>query len=490
MPARNGTTFVQRLDRMHPAVWIDGARVRGPISEHPAFAGLVRSKAALYDLQHDPALRERMTYASPTTGDRVGLSFLPPQSADDLVRRRLMSREWALSHAGWMGRAPDYTNTMLMTFASAAPLFAEAGAAFGERIQAFYERCREEDLSMAHTFIRPPADRLRYDAEEAASGALPSLAVVEERADGLVVDGARLMATQGGITDELLLFPSYVPPVFAEPRHPLVFAFAVSSDAPGVSFHGRTPYAAGSAADAPLASRFDEIDMTVRFDRVFVPWERVFLYGDAELANRLYEECGFYPMAMHQVLTRLIVKFEFFAALAKRMMAMLETTGYASVRDTAVEAIAAAETLRALQLAAEAGGAVNRWGVYTPSTAPLYAAFRLVARTYPPLVAAVQRLGASHLVANASEGDLADAAHGDWLRAALAAPDGVSDGAAKSRLFRLAWDACAGAFAGRQTIYEQFFFGDPARLADKLYEETDTSAWEARLERFVAAPEP
>lgn len=485
MPIRSGNTFMQQLDRMKQNIWLGGERVSAPISKHPAFAGLVRSKAALYDLQHDPARRERMTYRSPTTGDRVGLSFLPPRSAADLARRREMSREWALSHAGWMGRAPDYTNTALMTFAAAAPLFAEAGAAFGERIAAYYEHCRENDLSLAHTFIRPPVDRHRYDAEEAA--ALPSLSVVAETADGLVVDGARLMATQGGVTDELLMFPSYVPPVFAEPRHPLVFAFAVPSDAPGVSFYGRAPYAAAAAdpADAPLASRFDEIDMTVRFDRVLVPWERVFLYGDVELANGLYDECGFYPMTMHQVLTRLIVKFEFFAALANRMIGMLELGGYASARETVIEALAAAETLRALQLAAEAGGALNRWGVFAPAMAPLYAAFRLVSRAYPALVAAVQRLGASHLVANAAEGDLAAEAHGDWLRDALAAPDGVSDGAAKSRLFRLAWDACASAFAGRQTIYEQFFFGDPARLAGRWYEETDTSAWEARLDRLL-----
>jgi aromatic ring hydroxylase len=32
-------------------------------------------------------------------------------------------------------------------------------------------------------------------------------------------------------------------------------------------------------------------------------------------------------------------------------------------------------------------------------------------------------------------------------------------------LFRLAWDASISAFAGRQVLYEQFFFGDPDRMA-------------------------
>ncbi len=35
-------------------------------------------------------------------------------------------------------------------------------------------------------------------------------------------------------------------------------------------------------------------------------------------------------------------------------------------------------------------------------------------------------------------------------------------------LFRLAWDAAISAFAGRQVLYERFFFGDPVRMAGSL----------------------
>jgi 4-hydroxyphenylacetate 3-monooxygenase len=481
MSIRTGQQFIQHLDQLRNCVWIDGSPVEGPISTHPAFAGTIRSKATLYDAQSDPAQIDRMTYASPTTGDRVGLSYLPPRDVKDLAKRREMSREWALLHAGWMGRAPDYTNTALMAFASAAPLFGEKKPVYGERIKTYYQYCREQDLSIAHTFIRPPVDRHRHAAEDANE--LASLSVIEETADGLVVDGARLMATQGGITDELLIFPSYIPEVFTEERHPLVFAFGIPSNTPGVTFIGRAPYAV-SPADAPLSSRYDEIDMIIRFDRVLVPWERVFAYGDVELANRIYDESCFYPHAMHQVLTRLIVKTEFFAALLKRMVGMFELSGWPHVRDHLTEAIVTVETLRALQLASEQGACTNQWGVFTPASAPLYAAIRLYARTYPSMIAGMQRIGASHLIANASEADLGSL-HGTWLQETLAAPDGAYDGAAKSRLFRLAWDACSSAFAARQTIYEQFFFGDPQRIADRLVEDTDTTVWEEALERYL-----
>ena len=42
------------------------------------------------------------------------------------------------------------------------------------------------------------------------------------------------------------------------------------------------------------------------------------------------------------------------------------------------------------------------------------------------------------------------------------------DGVDRVRLFRLAWDTCLSAFAGRQSLYEYYFFGDPVRMAGAL----------------------
>jgi len=92
-------------------VWIDGERVQD-VTTHPALRNGVRSVAALYDMQHDPALREAMTYTSPTTGQQVGLSFLMPQSVADLERRSTMMAHWAWASCGMMGRSPDFLNVL------------------------------------------------------------------------------------------------------------------------------------------------------------------------------------------------------------------------------------------------------------------------------------------------------------------------------------------------------------------------------------------
>jgi 4-hydroxyphenylacetate 3-monooxygenase len=73
MGARTGSEYVERLAARSPTVFIGGERLEGGIPEHPAFRNVVRTYAELYDLQR--AEPDVMTYESPTSGERVGMSF-------------------------------------------------------------------------------------------------------------------------------------------------------------------------------------------------------------------------------------------------------------------------------------------------------------------------------------------------------------------------------------------------------------------------------
>jgi 4-hydroxyphenylacetate 3-monooxygenase len=57
---------------------------------------------------------------------------------------------------------------------------------------------------------------------------------------------------------------------------------------------------------------------------------------------------------------------------------------------------------------------------------------------------------------------------------------------ARVRLMRLAWDMTISAFGGRQKHYETFFFGDPVRMKQALYNVYDRSAYVERVNNFVA----
>src|SRR5216110_2142278 len=144
MPARTGEQYIKGLQQQGREIWLGGERVKD-VTTHPGLANGARSVAALYDMQHDPTLRDEMTYVSPTTGDRVGLSFIIPRTRDELERRRVMMMHWARTTCGMMGRSPDFMNVTYAAWAGAEAYFAQGRAEFAENIRRYYEHIREND---------------------------------------------------------------------------------------------------------------------------------------------------------------------------------------------------------------------------------------------------------------------------------------------------------------------------------------------------------
>jgi len=478
MGARTGSEYVERLAASRPTVFVHGERLEGGIPEHPAFRNLVRTYAELYDLQHSEP--DVMTYDSPTSGQRVGTSFLVPRTREVIARRRAMFKRWADRSLGTLGRTGDYLNSSLMAMSEAGDWFAQADPAYAENIRRYYELVREQDLLLTHTLIPPQANRSQGGGQQL--GGTLTAHVVSQDDNGIVVRGARLLATIGPIADELLVFPSTVLRGGPEDA-PYSFAFAIPCDAPGLRFicresmdHGRGHF------DHPLASRFEEMDAVVVFDDVRVPFERIFMLGHPELCNQLYLETGAVVHMTHQVVTRTTAKTEFMLGLISCMTEAVGIEQFGHVQEDIAEVIVALETVRGLLRAAEADAAPNAYGVMTPKWEPLNAARNWYPRFYARLPAIVRKLGASGLMALPTEADVLGPAREDveaYLQSA------TLDGPERVRLFRLAWDISVSAFAGRQTLYEHYFFGDPVRMAGALVRGYDREPYKARVRSFL-----
>src|SRR5262245_46976860 len=157
MGTRSGRQYLESLhdDRQ---IWIDGEAV-SDVSKDRRFAAAAQSMAELYDMQHEEALKAKLTYVSPTSGDRVGLSFIQPRTVEDLVRRRDMVKTWMDATCGMFGRSPDFMNIMLTGFACAADAFAVQDKKYGDNVWSYYLFCRENDVAMTHTLVNPQVDR-------------------------------------------------------------------------------------------------------------------------------------------------------------------------------------------------------------------------------------------------------------------------------------------------------------------------------------------
>ncbi|MDY0323132.1 MAG: 4-hydroxyphenylacetate 3-monooxygenase, oxygenase component [Candidatus Carbobacillus sp.] len=457
MPAKNGKAYKERLKQNKAAVYIGGEKVED-VTVHPAFSGVVESMAELYDLQYTH--KDKMLYPSPTTGDPVGITFLRPETIDDLIARREAMQIWARHHGGLMGRAPDYLNVEVMTMDAAADFFAEDDPRFAQNARDYYAYCRENDISLTHTLIQPQINRSKAQFEQNAPDV--PLHIVKETEDGLIVHGIRLLATQGAITDEILVFPSTVNK--ADVRdNPYALAFAIPNNTPGVKFISRESFVySQNRFDYPLSARFEEGDAIVSFENVLVPWERVFIRGRSDLANRYFRDTNAVVHMSHQVVAKNVVKTEFILGTTLMLIDAIGIEQFQHVKDKATEIMLVLETMRSHLYRAEHAASLDRWGVMTPDFTALDAARNWYPRMYPRLAEILRILGASGLSALPVEADFSHPEIGEIVRKGMQGAH--IDGYERVQMFRLVWDLVMSAFGTRQTHYEYYFFGDPIRM--------------------------
>lgn len=479
MGARSGADYLAGLGT-NREIWLDGERV-ADVRTDSRLAGAAHAIAELYDLQLRPDLIEQMTYESPSSGDRVGLSFIEPRSSDDLARRRHMVKAWMDHTSGMFGRSADFMNIMVTGLAMAADEFERDERPYGTYLRNYYEHIRERDLVLTHTLVTPQYDRSLPVEEQDNDVAARS---VSEQADGWVIRGARMVSTLCAHSDEILVAPSSYLPNNDEAAQ-YAFCFALPIDTPGMRFICRpslTPQGAASAMDHPLSHRLDEIDGMVVFDDVVVPWERTFVYRDVEACNGLFNRTGTMEQVMHQFSVKNLAKAEFMMGLAFRVAESTNADQFLHVQGMLSELIVFTEQVRAALVASEAGSAPRGDGLFYPASMPLWTVRQTFPQNFQRMCEIIQIIGAGGLVSVPSIAELDGPRADDVELYFQSANAGSRD---RIRLFRLAWDASSSGFSGRQQLYERYYSGDPVRLAGALFGLYDKDPYKDRIDQLL-----
>ena len=452
------------------------------VTTHPALRNGVRSVAALYDMQHDPARREAMTYPSPTTGHPVSTSFLIPHTREELVKKRKHFKLRADHNFGFMGRAPDFMNQFVTGWHLMADRFARAGARFGENATRYYEHVREHDLFLTHMLINPQIDRSKTSAEQ--EDPFLHLGRVRETSEGIIVRGAKMLGTMAPITEEVAVIPfGGVPP--GDDAYALVFG--ISTATPGLTFICRETVAPPprSRFDHPLSSRFEEMDCIAVFDDVLVPRDRIMVDGSAgsgDIVNALGADFG--ALLNVQTSARLLSQLEFFCGLAMKVADAIGITGFLHVQEKLGEMLSHMEVARAVFYGSEAMAQQLPNGVWVPGGPGLRAFHLQTGKIYSRFVEIVQTLAAGGFFYAPSEADLGSAEIRPYIdryvrgRAGVAAEDRIA-------LFKLAWDATGESFAQRMAQYVRFYSGDPIRLTAGFYTQYDKAPLFEMVERAL-----
>ena len=463
------------------AVYLDGELV-DDVTTHPAFRNAVHEAAALYDYQARPDNLDRMTF-SPASADgyaRINRCWHLPKSHTELVERRQAMTEWAEQSCGFLGRAPDHVASSLLGQVIGIDIFRRHGEARAQALLDYFDYVSRNDHYVSYVIINPQADRNKAWGEQEDELVAR---IIDEDTHGITVRGAKMLGTATIMANELLV-------ANLQPLRPgeedLAVSFAIPVAAKGLKLLSRKSYEAHAVSprDNPLSSRFDENDALVWFEDVKVPWGRVFVHRDTDMARAQFHDTLGHTFQNYQSQIRLMVKVRFLIGVARRIADTIGTTVMPPVREALGKLAAQAAMVEGMVVGMEAAGHMQD-GYYVPNKHMMYAAQVLTQELYPRLIDAIRGLAGGALI-------MLPSSHRDADNPELARIIGLTqrspiwNAADRVDFLKLAWDAIGSEFGSRHTQYEMFYAGAPYVTCAHSYRTYDWDAAAALVYSVLA----
>ncbi|GII62099.1 4-hydroxyphenylacetate 3-monooxygenase oxygenase component [Sphaerisporangium krabiense] len=458
-------------------VWLAGERVAN-VAEHPAFRGVVDEFARLFDLRiESEADRELNTFLSPETGNPVSRSYALPRTREELRAKFAASEWWMRESLGQLGRSPDFMANVVVGLYDYHEELEREREGFGANAVNYHRYAMEHDLVLTHALGDPQIDRSASPLDD------PDLAlrVVEKNERGVVIRGAKQLATLAPFSHEVLVYLNAVTAMRGAEE--FVLWFALPMNAKGLKILCREPLGErGNGHSHPLGRRFDEQDAMLFFDDVEIPWERLFLLENNLLAVKGLSRLNAWSMQSTHI--RFHERLRLFVSVAAMLAESIGVNAFRGIQENVGELISYAETLRLGIAGAEASAVTTPGGLLAP--APSYGLGFWSADVSARVVELVRRIGASGLIMQPTEADLAAPELRPFLEKYMRGHDIDVD--RKARLFRVAWELVGDGFGSRQELYEYLHRGDPGAGRTRLLRTYDRSEVDARLTELISAP--
>ncbi|MFH5821164.1 4-hydroxyphenylacetate 3-hydroxylase N-terminal domain-containing protein [Georgenia sp. AZ-5] len=436
-------------------VWIYGERI-GDVTTHPAYRNSARSIARLYDALHDPAVNANLIAPTDTgNGGYTHAFFKAPRTKDELRAGRDAIAAWQRLVWGWMGRTPDYKASLITTLGADPDFFGEYAA----NARSWYTRVQEDVLHVGHAIVHPPVDRSR-GVEEVRD---VFVHVEEETDSGLVVSGAKVVATGSPLTQ--YVFISHFGATLGKKEFALIFMAPVNGQ--GVKFFSRASYesvaaTAASPFDYPLSSRFDENDAIIVFDRALIPWENVLVY-DPQKVTEFNGAAGWMSRAALQASTRLMTKLDFVVGLVSKALDITGSGQFRGVQAGLGEIMAFRHMVAGLNDGMIQGANPGFGGIMTPSEEYALAFAALTPGLYTRMKQIIETIIASGLIyLNSNAVDFTTPEVRPYLDRFLRGSNGHT-ALDRSKVMKALWDSIGSEFGSRHELYELNYWGQPEK---------------------------
>ncbi|MFT4131027.1 4-hydroxyphenylacetate 3-hydroxylase family protein [Labrys sp. (in: a-proteobacteria)] len=258
-------------------IWINGERVKD-VTVHPQFKPLVDIRARIYDLAHEDATRDILSYEE--NGERYSVGLKLPHSQDDWHAKRLATDTILEDVGGVVTRVGDETAGEMWSLYDGQDILNEVDPRFSVNIRNHIQRVVDRDPFHVSANTDPKGDRSKRPQDQDPDMLLH---VVKETDAGIVVRGAKY-ETAAAYANQAFTKPTIANWGNSELSDYAV-GFVCDFSSPNLRFIARTGFAGRAPAeDYPLANRFDEVDCLVIYDDVLIPWENVLFYQHTKAA--------------------------------------------------------------------------------------------------------------------------------------------------------------------------------------------------------------
>ncbi|MBP7527353.1 MAG: hypothetical protein KA801_05485 [Syntrophorhabdaceae bacterium] len=347
--------YIESLRSLKPTAYMFGERLTN-IVDNPRLRAGIEATGATYEMaQIDPGL---MITTSPLINEPVSRFTLPPSTVEDLVARVKVNRRVA-NHVGTCHQRCTGLDCLTALAIVTYDIDQKYNTEYYPRYQEFLKHMQKNDLTGNAGVTDVKGDRSLAPHEQPDKDMF--IRVVEKKADGIVVRGAKAHQTGSLSSHEIIVLPSRA---MGKDDKDYALAFAIPADTKGlIHVVGRSTLDMRELDGCDVGNVcYSKYCPTLIFDDVFVPWERVFMCGETEFASDMVVKFSSLHRQSHGGCKS--GKIDCMVGTALTLMDYNGTTKVGHLKQKVIDMIHRAETLYGCCLASSYEGKKQPSGTY------------------------------------------------------------------------------------------------------------------------------
>ena len=284
MSITTGEDYINSLRGRKLKIFLFGELVENYV-DHPMIRPSINAVAETYDI----AVREEelASVQSSISGQRVNRFLHIAESAQDLVLQNKMQRKLGQNTGTCFQRCVgmDALNSLHST---TFEIDEKHGTNYHQRLLDFIKTMQLENFVIGGAMTDPKGDRSLGPSEQNDPDLF--LHVVKKDDKGVYVTGAKAHQTGCINSHWIILMPTLR---LTENDKDYAIVGAIPADAEGITYiYGRQSCDTRSMEEGEIDSgnsQYAGQEALIVLDNVFIPWDKVFMYGEYEFASMLIE---------------------------------------------------------------------------------------------------------------------------------------------------------------------------------------------------------